>query len=68
MSTAKKLYLASKDKKLLGVCGGLAQYLGVDPTVIRLLWTLITLLSGILPGLVAYLLAAMIIPAHPNTE
>ena len=68
MSVTQKLYLASKDKKLFGVCGGLAKYLGVDATVIRLSWTLITLFSGIVPGTVAYLLAAMIIPVRPTVE
>lgn len=65
MNETKKLYLSSKDKKLLGVCGGIAEYLGVDSTVIRLLWAGVTILSGFLPGILAYLLAALIMPPRP---
>ncbi len=66
MNETKKLYLSSKDKKLLGVCGGIAEYLGVDSTVIRLLWAGVTILSGFLPGILAYLLAALIMPPRPT--
>ena len=42
----KKLYRSATDKKLGGVCAGIAEYLDVDPTVIRLAWALFTLLGG----------------------
>jgi phage shock protein PspC (stress-responsive transcriptional regulator) len=59
---AKRLYLASgRNAKFLGVCGGIAEYLDVDPTVVRLAWVILTLLSFGL-GIVAYLLAYAIIP------
>ncbi|MBI5226879.1 PspC domain-containing protein [Candidatus Micrarchaeota archaeon] len=58
---AKKLYLSSRDKKIAGVCGGIAEYLDVDPTVVRLGWIIFTLLSmGI--GILAYILAWAVIP------
>jgi phage shock protein C len=60
----KKLYLSNKDKKLSGVCGGIAEYYEVDATLVRLGWMLITILSGIIPGLVAYIVAAMIMPSR----
>jgi phage shock protein C len=52
----------SRDRVLAGVCGGLAEYTGLDPTVLRLLVAVIVFLSGILTGLLIYLVAALIIP------
>jgi len=60
----KKLYRSRTDKKLSGVCGGLAEYLNVDPTVIRLIWVLVTLCAG--AGLVAYIACALIMPEKPE--
>ncbi len=57
----KKLYL-SKNKKIFGVCGGIAEYFDADPTVVRLLWVIATLITGIVFGVVVYLIAAIIIP------
>ena len=45
---------------LAGVCGGVAEYLGVDPTVVRLVWAIFTILGG--AGLLAYIIAAIIMP------
>lgn len=56
----KKLYLSDENKMLAGVCGGIAEYFGVDPTLIRLAWVVFSLLGG--SGLLAYILAAIIIP------
>ena len=42
---AKKLYLSNKDKKLFGFCGGLAQYLGIDSTIVRLVYVIVTIMS-----------------------
>ena len=50
----------SYDRKLCGVCGGIADYFGVDPTLIRLLWVLLVLCAGI--GILAYIIAAIIMP------
>jgi phage shock protein C len=60
----KKLYL-SKDKKISGVCGGVGEYFEIDPSVIRLGWIVITVLTGILPGIIAYIVAAIVIPEKP---
>jgi len=57
----KKLYL-SKDKKIAGVCGGIAEYFDVDPTIIRLAWVLLTVFTMFFVGIVAYIIAALIIP------
>jgi len=57
----KRLYRSKKDRILGGVCGGMAEHVETDPTLIRLLWALIALFSmGF--GLIAYLLAWIIIP------
>ena len=56
----KKLYRSDENKMLAGVCGGIAEYFGVDPTLIRLAWVVCSLLGG--SGLLAYILAAIIIP------
>lgn len=58
----KKLYRSTKDKMLCGVCGGIAEYFNVDPTIVRLVF-LIFAFSG--PGFLAYLIAALIIPKSP---
>lgn len=58
----KKLYRSITDKKLAGVCGGLAEYLGMDSTIIRLIWALL-IFSGV--GLLAYIVAALVIPNPP---
>ena len=56
-----KLYKSSTDKMLWGICGGLAEYWGVDSTLIRLAWAAITLFSGGI-GVIGYIVAAIIIP------
>ena len=56
----KKLFRSAASKKLCGVCGGLAEYLGMDATVMRILWVLFALLGGC--GLLAYLICALIMP------
>jgi phage shock protein PspC (stress-responsive transcriptional regulator) len=59
----KKLYRSITDKKLAGVCGGLAEYLGMDSTIIRLILVLAVLFTGV--GILAYIVAALVIPNPP---
>lgn len=61
----KKLYLSDTDKKLGGVCGGLGEYFDIDPTVVRVAFILVTLLSFGL-GVIAYILTWMIVPRKPK--
>lgn len=56
----KRLCKSSTDKKIFGVCGGLAQFLGIDSTVVRLIWALLIFCAG--TGLLAYLIAALVLP------
>lgn len=56
----KKLYKSNTNKMICGVCGGLGEFFGIDPTIIRLVWAIAGLMGG--AGVVAYVLAAVIIP------
>jgi phage shock protein PspC (stress-responsive transcriptional regulator) len=59
----KQLTLSATDKKLGGVCGGIAEYLDVDPTIVRLIWVALSVVpGGFIGGALAYFLAWMIIP------
>ena len=60
----KKLYKSRSDKKLCGVCGGLAKYLEVDPAIVRIIGALLVLFTGV--GLVAYIVAALVSPFEPE--
>lgn len=63
MGSNKKLYRSRTDKKLCGVCGGIAEYFDIDSTIIRLIVVVLALMGCV--GLVAYLIAALIIPNNP---
>ena len=56
----KTLYNSSVNRRLCGVCGGIAEYFNIDPTLVRLVWVIITLMGG--AGILAYIIAAIIIP------
>lgn len=56
----KRLYKIEEGKKLCGVCGGIAEYFNIDPTVVRLLWIFLVLCAG--TGILAYFVAAIIMP------
>ena len=60
----KRLYKSNNNKMIDGVCGGIAEYFDVDPTVVRLAWVLFCALGG--SGVVAYIIAAIIIPRAPQ--
>ncbi|MEM0969058.1 MAG: PspC domain-containing protein [Verrucomicrobiota bacterium] len=59
---SKKRFKRSSSRMLAGVCGGLADYLGVDPTWVRIGFALITLLSAAFPGLIVYLVCWVVVP------
>src|SRR5579862_7021166 len=62
----KRLMRSSTNVKLAGVCGGIAEYLNVDPTLVRLIWVLLSLIPGfVFGGILGYLLAWMIVPKAP---
>ena len=59
----KKLYKSNEDKMIEGVCGGIAEYFGLDSTLVRLGWVIFCALGG--SGILAYIIAAVIIPRRP---
>lgn len=59
----KKLYRIRTGRKILGVCGGLANYFDIDPTIVRVVFALIGLFWG--AGILAYLIMALVIPENP---
>lgn len=59
----KRLYRSRTHRIIAGVCGGIADYTSVDPTIIRLLWLLVSLFWG--AGIIAYIIAVIIIPEEP---
>lgn len=62
----KKLYLSKEDKKIAGVCSGIGEFFEVDPTLIRLAWVVFALAGG--SGLLAYIIAAVVMPDRPMFE
>lgn len=66
MSTSngvKRLYKSRANRMIDGVCGGVAEYFGLDPTLVRIAWVLLTLLGG--SGILLYIVAMIIMPANP---
>jgi phage shock protein PspC (stress-responsive transcriptional regulator) len=61
----RKLWRSSTDRRIAGVCGGLAEYFDLDATLIRVLWVLLLLCAG--TGLLAYIIMWVVIPLAPNT-
>ena len=61
----KKLYRSRTDRKIAGVCGGFAEYLNIDPTLVRLLVAFAVLFAG--TGVLAYIVCAIVIPEAPET-
>ena len=57
------LHRSSNNKLLAGVCGGIAQYFDIDPTIVRLAWLVAVFCAG--GGLIAYLIAYVVIPQEP---
>lgn len=62
----KKLYKSKNQKMLSGVCGGIAQYFNIDPTIIRMIWALVSVFSAAFPGIIVYIICAIIIPEEPD--
>ena len=58
----KRLYRSKTNKIFAGICGGLGEYMNVDPVALRLVWVLIVVFTGIFPGVIAYLISIFIIP------
>ena len=64
MDPARKLYRSRTDRKLAGVCGGLAEYFNLDPTLIRVLFIILAVLGG--SGIIIYLAMWILVPNQPQ--
>lgn len=62
MAQIKKLYRSSENKTIAGIVGGVGEYFEIDPILLRLIWLVITIMSGILPAIIVYLIAILIVP------
>lgn len=61
----KKLYRSLTQSQVAGICAGLGGYIGIDPVIIRVIAVVTTIMTGVLPGLLTYAVAWLMIPAEP---
>ena len=64
----KKLYKSENNKVLAGVIGGIGEYLAIDPVVLRIVWIVTVLFTGVVPGLIVYIVAIFIVPDRPKQQ
>lgn len=62
----KKLYRSDKDKMISGIIGGLGEYMDIDPTILRLAYVIIAVVTGIFPAIIGYFVAMIIVPKRPG--
>ena len=62
----KKLYRSKSNRMIAGVCAGVAEYLNIDPTVIRVIWVIASLFGLGALGIIAYIACALIVPEKPD--
>lgn len=58
----KRVYRSTDNRIVAGICGGLGEYFDVDPVLVRLLYLLLTVFTGVVPGLIGYIIAMLIVP------
>ncbi|MBS3902929.1 MAG: PspC domain-containing protein [Anaplasmataceae bacterium] len=63
----KKLYRSEENKVVGGILGGLGEYFEIDPVLLRLAWLVVLISSGVLPGVIVYLIALFIVPKAPKS-
>lgn len=64
----KHLYKSERNKVWSGVIGGLGEYFEIDPTVLRVAWIVVVMLTGFIPGFIAYIFAAMVVPGKHKQD
>lgn len=62
--SGKKLYKSKYNKKVCGVCGGIAEYFNIDATIVRVIWAVLIFVP--FPALIVYLICALVMPENPN--
>jgi len=63
----KRLCKSNTNRVISGVCGGIAEYFNIDPTIIRIAWALLTFFSAGFPGIILYVICAVVMPSSVNT-
>lgn len=66
MAAGKKLYRSTSNRMIAGVCGGIAEYFNVDPTIIRLAYVILSVFTVAFPGIIVYIISSLIIPQDPG--
>ena len=66
MAVKKRLHKSKDNKVLSGVLGGIGEYFKIDATILRFGWLVIVIFTGFFPGVVAYIIAALIVPQKPK--
>ncbi|HJA83259.1 MAG TPA: PspC domain-containing protein [Candidatus Bacteroides intestinavium] len=66
MDNTKRLTRPRQGRKMAGVCAGLANYLGMDPTVVRAIYAILSVCTALITGLIVYLILMLIIPEDPT--
>ncbi|MFA5173031.1 MAG: PspC domain-containing protein [Candidatus Paceibacterota bacterium] len=64
----KNLYRSRDNKVFAGIFGGLGEYYDLDPTLLRLLWLFVLVITAFVPGIIAYIIAMFVVPKKPITE
>ncbi|PJA89837.1 MAG: hypothetical protein CO137_02085 [Candidatus Magasanikbacteria bacterium CG_4_9_14_3_um_filter_32_9] len=62
----KRLYRSKKDRKFSGVIGGIGEYTNTDPNLLRIIFVLLVLMTGVFPMVIAYIMASFFLPENPN--
>ena len=60
----KKLYKSKDNKIFFGIVGGIGEYFDIDPTILRIIWALVAVVSGFAPGVLLYIIAIFLIPEN----
>ncbi len=63
----KKLYRNEDNRVIAGVCAGIAEYFNLDPTIVRIIWIIVSLCGLVFTGIIIYFVCALVIPVKPNT-
>ncbi len=62
----KRLYKSSEDKIFAGVIGGIGEYFDIDPTILRLAYILLAVLTALVPAIIGYIIASLVVPKKPH--
>jgi phage shock protein C len=62
----KHLFRSEKNRFFAGICGGFGEYFNIDPVILRIVWLLVVIFTGFVPGVLAYVIAIFIIPPAPH--